>query len=304
VRFCVVAAVAAAAFAAGCGSTQSRSSGKARSAGTIDALLSRPGRDVAAVAGDADFSPGEVRFSFLVLRPDARPVVRPTAHVWVAKGRHARPFARTTATLEPIGVPGVSERAAGGVSRIYVARFVVPRSGRYWVVAQPVGGRPIQAVSVIEVKRRSSSPGVGARAPRSQTPTLTSEHGRASRLTTRTPPDISLLRYSIAGSLAARKPFVVTFATPRFCESRTCGPVVDVVLHVQRQFAGSDIRFVHVEVYRDNDPARGYNRWMREWNLPSEPWTFLVGRDGRIKAKFEGPVSADELAAAVRRYLR
>ena len=39
---------------------------------------------------------------------------------------------------------------------------------------------------------------------------------------------------------------------------------------------------------------------MRQWGLSSEPWTFLVGRDGRVKAKFEGSVSENELAAAVR----
>jgi hypothetical protein len=43
---------------------------------------------------------------------------------------------------------------------------------------------------------------------------------------------------------------------------------------------------------------------MREWKLESEPWTFLVGGDGRIKAKFEGSVSADELRAAVRSTLQ
>jgi hypothetical protein len=42
------------------------------------------------------------------------------------------------------------------------------------------------------------------------------------------------------------------------------------------------------------------NRWVREWHLPSEPWTFLVGRDGRIKGKFDGSVSVRELEHAVR----
>jgi len=51
------------------------------------------------------------------------------------------------------------------------------------------------------------------------------------------------------------------------------------------------------------DPRKGENRWVREWRLPSEPWTFLVGRDGRIKAKFEGSISAQELESAVRRLL-
>jgi hypothetical protein len=36
----------------------------------------------------------------------------------------------------------------------------------------------------------------------------------------------------------------------------------------------------------------------------SEPWVFLVGRDGRVKAKFEGSVSEAELAAAIRAHAR
>ena len=93
-------------------------------------------------------------------------------------------------------------------------------------------------------------------------------------------------------------PFVVVFATPKFCTSRTCGPVVDVVKAVQRRFTG--VRFIHVEIYQDNNPAQGRNRWVKEWHLPSEPWVFVVGRDGRIKARFEASVSVAELAAAVR----
>jgi hypothetical protein len=111
---------------------------------------------------------------------------------------------------------------------------------------------------------------------------------------------VPLLRYSVAGSLAAHTPFVVTFATPKFCTSRTCGPVVDVVEAVRRRLERRGVRFIHVEVFTGNDPARGYNPWMREWGLTTEPWVFLVGADGRVKAKFEGSVSEAELAAAVR----
>jgi hypothetical protein len=63
------------------------------------------------------------------------------------------------------------------------------------------------------------------------------------------------------------------------------------------------VAFIHVEVFKGNDPANGYNSWMREWGLRSEPWVFLVGRDGRIKEKFEGSVSAAELRRAVRTQL-
>ena len=86
------------------------------------------------------------------------------------------------------------------------------------------------------------------------------------------------------------------FATPKFCSSRT-------VRAGRRRRPGrpaplrrQGVRYIHVEVYKDNNPAPGYNRWFREWQLPSEPWVFLVGRDGRIKDRFEGSVSAAELA--------
>jgi len=280
-------------LATGCGGSKS-------SSGTIDAILGRPGPDVAATQGAGDFVRGLVRYPFLVIRNDARAVYRPTARIWIATGRDAKPFERTIARLEPIGVPGLSGPAAGNVTRIYVAHVRIARPGRYWLVAEPRGAR-IQAVGVFDVHARSSVPAVGAKAPDTDTPTLSDAH--AATLTTRRPPDVGLLRYSVADSLAVHRPFVVTFATPEFCTSRTCGPVVDVVDAVRRRFAARGVRFIHVEVFTGNEPAKGYNRWMRRWGLRSEPWTFLVGRDGRVKAKFEGSVSEAELATAVRRQL-
>jgi hypothetical protein len=164
-------------------------------------------------------------------------------------------------------------------------------------VTEPDNAR-IQAVSVFDVRSNLPVPAVGEKAPDSATPTLRT--APVSALTTAQPPDLSLLRHSVAGSLAAHRPFVVTFATPKFCTSRVCGPVVDVVQAVGRRFSSRGVRFIHVEVYQGNDPSKGYNRWMRQWGLTSEPWVFLVGRDGRIKAEFEGSVSQAELASAIR----
>jgi hypothetical protein len=303
VRGGLALALLSAALAAGCGSSDGPAENdSAASAGTLEALWRQPGEDVGLVNGTADFAPGEIRLSFLVVDSEGRPSSRPRARVWVAGSLRGKPFTQTEAALEDIGVPGMSSPAAGDVTKLYVARFRLPRPGTYWVLAEPVGGRPIQALGNVVVKARTKSPPIGARAPRSRTPTLSTQPDLA-KLTTADPPDTELLRHSVADSLAARAPFVVAFATPQFCTSRTCGPVVDVVDRVRREFQGAGIRFIHVEVYRDNDPARGVNRWMREWRLPSEPWVFLVGRDGRIKAKFEGSVSMGELRAAVRRHL-
>jgi hypothetical protein len=253
---------------------------------------------VALTPGDADFAPGDVRYSFLVIGNDGRVVLKPRASVWLARGLKEKPFQRATATLQPMGIPGVSA-APHDVPSIYVVQLRVPAAGTYWVLAKPQGS-PIAGLGNLVVQDRTVSPAVGAPAPRSKTPTLGTTGGRLAPLTTSTRPDRALYTTSVAQALAAHEPFVVTFATPKFCTSRTCGPVVDVVSHVRRQLAGTPVKFIHVEVFKNNNPANGYNRWIKEWKLQSEPWVFLVGGDGTIKAKFEGSVSAAELRAAIR----
>jgi hypothetical protein len=281
---------------AGCGSASSDRSSSVP--GTLEALASGSGlKTVALTPGDADFSPGPIRFSFLVIANDGRPVSRPKADVWLARGYKQKPYLRTTAKLETVGVPGLSDSSLE-IPSIYVAQLHAPAPGKYWVLAKPQGAR-INGLGNVVVRKRSYSPAVGAKATASRTPTISTTGGRLAPLTTATHPDRQLYTTSVAEVLAAREPFVLTFATPKFCTSRTCGPIVDVVSRVRKQVSGSAVRFIHVEVFSGNDPARGYNRWMRQWGLQSEPWVFLVGSDGRIKAKFEGPVSVRELRAAV-----
>ena len=286
-------------FLVGCGG----SGGDATNVGdpgggmTLKELWRAPGDDVAFIPGTENYVPGNVRVSFLVADSKGRLVTLPTARVFVATALDSAPFLETSAKLERIGVPG---EAVADASHIYVAQLKLRRPGKYWMLAQPEGGsEEVQAIGNVVVSKSDSPPDVGDPAIPLKTPTLESAGGDASKITTRTPPDESLLEYSIADSLRAKVPFVVTFATPKFCASRTCGPVVDVVEEVAKRFEGSDVRFIHVEVYEGNDPANGYNRWMQEWGLKTEPWTFLVGRDGKIVARFEGVVSVSELEQAV-----
>lgn len=286
----------------GCGGSDGGSTAAAPGGGeTLEQLWRAPGDDVAVVAGTQNYEPGEVRVSFLVVDAEGRPVTLPTARVWVAAGLGEKPFLETKAKLERIGVPGGAEADA---SHIYVARFPVPAAGKYWLLAEPDGGvEKVQALGNLVVQEEDPEPDVGDAAPRSDTPTIRSTGGDYSRLTTRTPPDESLLEYSVAESIESKTPFVVTFATPKYCTSRTCGPTVDVVEEVARRLEGSGVRFIHVEVYEDNDPAKGFNRWLRQWKLDTEPWTFLVDRRGRIAERFEGVVSVRELEEAVREKL-
>lgn len=286
----------AALLTAACGGSSSESRVATPGAGTIEALWRAPGEDVGLIQGTRDYAPGRVRVSFLVVRSNGSVVEQPRARVWLAAGKNEKPFLTGFARLERIGVPGGAH--AADIQALYVTTLNVPRPGVFWLLAEPVGGRPVQGLGTLDVQAKPAAPAIGAKAIPSQTPTLAVTP--LSKLTTATPPDRELLRYSVAETLAARKPFVLVFATPKFCTSRTCGPVVDVADLVRRRTRSREVRFIHVEIYRDNDPSKGVNRWVKEWNLPSEPWVFVVGRDGRIKARFEGSVSVTELEAAVR----
>jgi len=287
----------------GCGSGGDATTTAADPGGgmTLEELWRAPGDDVAIVAGTQNHEPGDVRVSFLVIDSEGRVVTLPTARVWVANALDTPPFLESTAKLERIGVPG---GVVADASHIYVARLNLSRPGTYWLLAEPEGGgTKVQALGNVVVVKQDSAPDVGDPAIASKTPTVASTGGDFAKLTTRTPPDESLLRYSVADSLRAKAPFVVTFSTPKFCSSRTCGPVVDVVEEVSELVEGGDVRFIHVEVFEGNDPANGYNRWMKDWGLTTEPWTFVVGRDGKIVERYEGVVSVHELEQVVREKL-
>ncbi len=288
---------------AGCGSSggtserKSNTSTTAAPPGTLEALWRAPGEDVAIVPGSTDFGPGRNRVSFLVIDGQSKSIERPTARVWIARGLKQKPFAQTTARLEPIGVPG---GMSAPVSNIYVTSVSTPTPGTYWILAEPVGGRKIQALGNLVVRKKAETPAIGDRAIPSRNPIMR-PGVLAKSVTTAEPPDTALLQTTVAAALAAGKPFVVTFATPLYCQSRTCGPVVQVVQAVARRWQGKGVDFIHVEIYRDNDPAKGTNKWVEEWNLPSEPFTFVVDRTGVIRTKIEGAFSTAELDAAVKK---
>jgi hypothetical protein len=297
----VVALVGSILLAAGCGGGGTgegdSTSPSTTSGSTIEALWQSSDESVGAVAGTSDFQVGTNRVSFLVVDKHGRVIERPTAHVWISRGLKQAPFAQTTARLEPIGVPGGETADAGA---IYVAMLDTPAPGTYWYLARPAGDGKLQALGNVVVKQRSAAPSVGDRAIPSRTPTLASTGGDLAVLTTARHPDRALYRSSVAQALAAHVPFVVTFATPQYCQSRTCGPVVDVVSAVRRhQPAGSPVQFVHVEIYKGNDPANGVNQWVAQWRLPTEPFTFVVDRKGVIRTKLEGAFSVGELERAV-----
>jgi len=296
VRFRHLAAVAAsAALAGGCG-------GSEPSAGAVEGteipapawakpVIAKAGPDVAMTMASSDFARGENRLAFLLVRNDGSLVQAPRAHVYYRLGGKTR---KATATLTPLGVDGDDAES------VYVTRIAFETAGKHWVVVEPEGGE-LQAFQIIDVKEKTTAPAVGERAVPIVNPTT--ERKAAREISTQRPPDTALLRHTVAESLERGVPFVLVFATPEYCHTRACGPAVDVVSAVRRRYEGRGIRFIHVEIYEDNTPGKGVNEWVRQWNLPSEPWVFVVDADGIVRARFEGAIGADEVDAAIAEHL-
>ena len=149
-----------------------------------------------------------------------------------------------------------------------------------------------------DVRASPTTPAIGSRPPASDTPTA-DDVKDLSEISTDDNPDPRFYEVSIASALERGEPFVVAFATPKFCQTQTCGPTLEIVKSVAEDFP--KLTFIHVEPYElpadpsNLEPVQAVD----EWGLPSEPWVFVVDGKGRVAAKFEGSLAPEELKAAL-----
>lgn len=176
---------------------------------------------------------------------------------------------------------------------VWVASFDALLGGNQVPVVEPAGFR---------VAATSGAPGVGEIVPATENLTI-HDVDSFTDISTRQVERDELHNVSVAQALAAGEPFVVVFASPQFCVSAMCGPVTET-LDAARVELGEAVEFIHIEPWglrlaRDQGqlvPAPA----ILEWGLPTEPWTFVIGADGRVAKRFEGLVTVDEVVAAVK----
>ena len=76
-------------------------------------------------------------------------------------------------------------------------------------------------------------------------------------------------------------------------------PDVDVGLQLRAQY-GDQVDFIHQEVYTDNDANKGLRKPLQEFGLRTEPWLFVVGKDGKITARLEGSFGLNAFEQALK----
>lgn len=254
-------------------------------------------------------TPGRAqRLAFGLIDPDTGFLYAPTV-VYLARGENAPalgPF-EAPADLLVTDPPFRSQTAAteeDPFAAIYQASVTIPRPGRYFVLAvSKFKGRDVAATGAITVRSEQSDriPDVGDPAPRVATDTVASVSGDIAKIDTRLPPDD--MHDDSFEDVVGTRPVALLFATPQLCQSRVCGPVVDIALQLKETY-GDRMTFIHQEVFVDNEVAKGLRPPLRAFNLRTEPWLFVVDRRGRIASRLEGSFGFNAFQAAIRSGLR
>jgi hypothetical protein len=188
------------------------------------------------------------------------------------------------------------------VRGLYVTQLSFSRAGDWSVellVSEENG--PVEAVRLaVTVLDASTTPAVDTAAPRSRN-LVAGDVKNLRQIDTSQKPDARLHQVRIADAIAQRKPQLIVFATPQFCTSRMCGPVVDIVRTLLPAY-GKRVAFTHQEIWQDFAEKKMFPT-VDEWRLDTEPWVFVVDGKGIIRAKFEGLVTVRELESALQQIL-
>ena len=275
---------------------------------TLRQLLTKfPSGPVLAPSG-LELRTGRDRFGFALFRRDRSQITNASVALYVAPigGGPARgPY---LSRYEDLSVrPQFQSRQTAtdpdAAKSIYTAKIPFGKPGRYEVLGIARQGKKLVAATLpsagVVVKKDAGDPipAVGTAPPRIHTPTITDVGGNAAAIDTRLPPS-SMHEVDFADVLG-KKPVVLLFATPQLCQSRVCGPVVDLAEQVKANAANSDVAFIHMEVYRDNRIDKGIRPQMAAFHLQTEPWLFTFNRAGKVAARIEGAFSERELNDAI-----
>jgi hypothetical protein len=284
----------------------------------LEAEDAKPSKLVISPAAET-FYTGENRYPFGVFQRDRSQVPDAKVALYFAKVPSGQGGAEGKDGSRPLDQPAVGPYPAyietlqtepafrakttvddpDAASVVYATHIDFPSDGEWRIAALIRQGDELTATLLpsADVGAFAQVPRVGQKAPVIHTQTPSDVGGDLSKITTRVPPDTQN-RVDYA-DVYGKEPIVLLFATPAFCQSRVCGPVVDVAEQLKELY-GDKAAFIHEEIYKDNDPNKGVRSQVRAFHLPSEPWLFAIDRSGRIENEIEGAFGVEELTRVVK----
>lgn len=249
--------------------------------------------ELVGIRASTDTSVGDERFLFAVSEIDGR--------------RRGSPAEAITLVATSLDAPDVAiETDAEFVwvvpdaFGLYRANLPFDRPGLWEIDFEISTGEQTQPF-LVDVLAAPTTVAAGERAPLIATPT--SNDVPISDLTTDPDPLSSMYAMSLDEAFSNGRQSVVIFATPAYCTSAACGPLLEQTKDAAAQF--DDVDFIHIEVYS------GFNEEgfqpdvdhlvpaVEAFKLPSEPWIFVIDENGVVKSRLEGVLSSGELEEVI-----
>jgi hypothetical protein len=251
-----------------------------------------------------DVTCGKARILFLYLDADNRVQSAPDRTATVSFYDIARDPNKVVATADGAFVWTIPDERG-----MYVVDVDLPEAGIWGAeFTTEAPGSPAETVRLtFPVSDTASSIAIGQPAPASKTPTAADAGGDVTKISTDATPDPAFYQTSVADALAAHDPFMLIFATPKFCQTAQCGPTLDSFKPIAA--ANPDVTFINVEPYELHDvdgqlqPVLDANNQLiatdvtDQWGLRSEPWIFAVDRDGIVRGSYAVTITPAELDA-------
>ena len=174
--------------------------------------------------------------------------------------------------------------------------------GTVWAQATADGKKATAPITIVDA-RPGLGPGQPMPAVRTPSPGV---NAGVDPVCTRQPA-CPLHEVSLEQALTKGRPLAVLVSTPAFCQTATCGPVLDILLRAQPA-VGDRVTFLHLEVYATRPTGPEVTRTplapaVKAFGLASEPVLFTVAADGRVKERIDGIFGTSEAEAALKRLL-
>jgi hypothetical protein len=224
------------------------------------------------------------------------------------------PAAGPSATASFVPTPGTPDEPGGATLTppsqgrgVYQAEDVTFDRAGIWQVdltADIAGEGTRTASASFEVVNEPSLPYPGQRALRTENLTIGARDAPAGAIDSSAAngdpvPDPQLHEWTIADAMEQHLPVLVTFATPVYCTSRFCGPTVDEIAALDHAYDDRAV-FIHVEIWRDFQGSvinQAAADWLYRDDTLTEPWTYLIGSNGKILDRWGALFDPAEVSA-------
>ena len=190
-----------------------------------------------------------------------------------------------------------------GVPTPYYSLFFTPPAAGLYTSVLTLGDETSEHEFLVLEPGGTAVPQPGTVLPAFDTATF-DDHMGIDPLCTRSDPCPFHTTNLVDALAAADKPTVLNIATPGFCQTAVCGPVIDLLVDAAAD--RDDLHVVHAEVFvdphNDDGVATGTAQTtpiVSGYQLPFEPVLFVTDATGMIRRRLDAIWDGSELADAL-----